>query len=113
MFMRATLTILLLALGAPAWADGVEVGACPDKQYVIELMSVKHPGVKHVLYAGLDGTAIKAALSGAQATEFLVFTKPGSENRLIVGFAGGCMEDYTLVPAQVLDKWLAGQEAVQ
>lgn len=118
MRLRATTLCLLLALGAPAAADGLTVGdppkaPCPDKQYVIDYQTARWPGITYVLYTGIDGSALKASIKGADATEFLVFKKPGSDNRLVVGFVDGCMEDFTVVPSHVIDKWLAGQEAGQ
>lgn len=118
MLLRAIPFCLALAvLGTVAHqgqAEDLTVGEpppCPDRQYVIDYMSLKYPGVTWVIYTGVDGSAIKAQLGRAAATEFIVFAKPGSENRFLVGLRDGCLEDSTVVPVRTLDKWLAGQEA--
>lgn len=108
--LRATIAAAVLLGAAPALADGAP--ACPDKQYVIDYMTAKYPGVTVELLDGRQGLAIKSAIKGADATEFLVFAKPGSgDRRLIVGFENGCLEDAAPVTIQTIRQWLAGQES--
>jgi hypothetical protein len=113
--LRAILIALFAGvLGTQAAADGLEVGRCPDRQYVIDYMTLKYPGVTVEPITGVEALAVKAAIKDAKATEFLVFAKPNSgDRRIIIGFVGGCLENAAPVTQGTIDRWLKRQGAAR
>lgn len=110
--LRALTILALTVLGTQAHAQ--EPPPCPDKQYVIDYMLANYPGTTYEPITGLEASAVKAAIRGADATEFLVFAKPGADDRrMIVGFKDGCLEDAAPVTQGTIDRWKRGQESAR
>lgn len=111
--MRAIFAVLMCLVSGHALAQDA---ACMTKEKVIAFLEGSRPGIKHVIYTGIDSDAIKTNISknGQRLDgprEFVVFSAPTTDNKLVVGFKDGCYEGQQVVPPDMLDRWLAGMES--